>query len=461
MFSRFNVVVVWLVLVVGFSSKLVAQDPTFVFSGGDQSVAAAGGQANFSLDVSLVQSTGLLEETRGFSFSAAHDSAVLAVVQGGTGTYVPETLGPLNTLNGGGGPDFIQGEIFPSGVTCGVIYAFTAVTQTITFDVPQPVIRINYQTVPGALTGVTGDLVTQISQGSGLGDPPTATVVVIGAGTSAPATFETSNITIQTSPPLSFTCRADDSSSTFNSASGEGSASVGVSVFENLLPGASASPTQGFSMGLSYEGSLLTAAGVNQGATLSALEGGNGAEFFQVDLLSGGLTVGVIYDFQGQSLIPYGSPDQVLSIDFDTIPSSLAGTPPGTVVSTTLTPAPGLGPTGVTLVMVVDGTSVSMTSESGTLLLTSLGGFDRGDCNTDGLFDLADVIKLLSGLFSGDPISCEDACDGNDDELLDIADAIKLLSVLFSGDTPPPGAGTCSPDPAGTALDCVSFPPCE
>ena len=79
----------------------------------------------------------------------------------------------------------------------------------------------------------------------------------------------------------------------------------------------------------------------------------------------------------------------------------------------------------------------------------------------DILEGLADVIKLLSGLFSGDPIPCEDACDGNDDELLDIADAIKLLSVLFSGDTPPPGAGTCSPDPAGTALDCVSFPPCE
>ena len=461
MFSRFNVIAALLVCSISFGGNLLAQDPTFVFSGGDQSVPASGGQASFSLDVNLLQSTGLIEETRGFSFSAAHDSAVLSVVPNGTGAYVPETLGPLNALNGGGGPDFIQGEIFPDGVTCGVIYAFTAVSQTISYDVAKPVIRINYETVPGALTGVTGDLVTQITQGAGLGTPPTATVVVVGAGTSAPANFETSNITIQTSPPLSFTCSADDAESTFNGVSGEGSATVGVSIVENLLAGASASATQGFSMGLSFDASLLTATGVTQGATLSALEGGNGAEFFQVDLLSGGLTVGVIYDFQGQSPIPFGSADQVLTIDFDTVAANLAGTAPGDIVSTTLTPVEGLGPTGVTLVMVVDGTSVSMTAESGTLSLTSLGGFDRGDCNADGLFDLADVIKLLSGLFSGDPISCQDACDGNDDELLDIADAIKLLSVLFSGDTPPPGAGTCAPDPAGTALDCVSFPPCE
>ena len=461
MFFRFSVISALLIFSIGVCTSLQAQDPTFVYSGGDVSVPASGGQATFSLDVSLLQSSGLIEETRGFSFSAAHDSAVLGVVAGGTGTYVPETLGPLNSLNGGSGPDFIQGEIFPAGVTCGVIYAFTAVSQTITYDVAKPVIRINYQTVPGALTGVTGDLVTQISQGAGLGSPPTATVVVVGAGTSAPATFETSNITIQTSPPLSFTCRADDAESSFSGASGEGSATVGVSISENLLPGASPSQTQGFSMGLSYDSSTLTALAVNQGPTLAALESGTGPEYYQVDLLTGGLTVGVIYDFQGQSFVPYGSADQVLTIDFDTVPATLAGTAPGTVVSTTLSPVAGLGPTGVTLVMVVAGSSVSMTSESGTLSLTSLGGFDRGDCNADSLFDLADVIALLGGLFSGDALSCLDACDGNDDELLDIADAIKLLGVLFSGDTPPPGSGTCAPDTAGTALDCASFPPCE
>lgn len=461
MLFRFSVISALLIFIICTCTSLRAQNPEFVFSAGDLSVPASGGQASFSLDVSLQQSAGLIEDTRGFSFSAAHDSSVLGVVSGGPGTYIPETLGPLNSLNGGNGPDFIQGEIFPTGLTCGVIYAFTNVNQTIAYDISQPVIRINYQTVPGALTGVTGDLVTTITQGAGLGSPPTATVVVVGAGTSAPATFATSNITIQTSPPLSFTCQADDSSSSFNGASGEGSATVGVSISENLLPGASPSQTQGFSMGLSYDSSILTATAVNQGATLAALESGTGPEYYQVDLLSGGLTVGVIYDFQGQSFVPYGSADQVLTIDFDTVSATLAGTTPGSVVTSTLSPVSGLGPTGVTLVMVVAGSSVSMTPASGTLSLTSVGGFDRGDCNADSLFDLADVIALLGGLFAGDALSCLDACDGNDDELLDIADAIKLLGVLFSGGTPPSGSGTCAPDPAGTALDCVSFPPCE
>ncbi len=461
MLNRFSIVLILLLGAVGIVSGVQAQSPTFSFSAADQSVPASGGTASFSLDFNLTQTSGLIEETRGFSFSCAHDSAILAVVSSGPGPYVPETLGPLNGLNGGSGPDFIQGEIFPAGFTCGVIYAFTAVTQTITYETPLPVIRANYETVPGALTGVSGDLVTQVSQGSGLGDPPTATVVVIGAGTSAPAAVETCNITLQTAPPLSFTCQANDAAANFNGASGEGSATVGISLFEDLLPGANPSLTQGFSMGLTYDTTLLSATGVDQGPTLQALEQGAGAEYYEVGLHSDGLTVGVIYDFQGVNQIQYGTEDQVLIVNFDTVAANLAGTAPGVVVNTTLTPAEGLGPTGVTLVMVVAGSSVPMNSVSGVLALSSLGGFDRGDCNADSLFDLADVIALLGGLFSGDPLSCLDACDTNDDELFDIADAIKGLNVLFSGDTPPPGAGTCAPDPSGTALDCVSFPPCE
>ncbi|OUU23355.1 MAG: hypothetical protein CBC13_05750 [Planctomycetia bacterium TMED53] len=460
MFSRFSIFFVMLFCVISISG-VQAQDPTFSFTAADQSVPAAAGSASFSLDFNLIQTSGLIEDTRGFSFSCAHDPALLAVVQTGTGTFEPETLGPLNSLNGGTGPDFIQGEIFPNGFTCGVIYAFINVSQTISYDVPQPVIRANYETLPGVLDGLTEDLTTQITQGSGLGSPETATVVVIGAGSSAPATLETSNVTILLDPPLSFTCRADDAAANFNGASGEGTAEVGISVFENILPGGAASDTQGFSLGLSYDNTVLNATGVSQGATLQALEQGQGAEFFEVSLVATGLTVGVIYDFQGQSLIPYATPDQVLNIAFDTVAANLAGTAPGEIIQATLTPTEGLGPTGVTLVMVVGGRSVSMTSESGVLSLTSLGGFDRGNCNADGQFDLADVIKLLGGLFTGDPLSCLDACDANNDALLDIADAIRMLGVLFSGDPPMDGAGTCAPDSDAASLGCDSFPPCE
>jgi hypothetical protein len=89
--------------------------------------------------------------------------------------------------------------------------------------------------------------------------------------------------------------------------------------------------------------------------------------------------------------------------------------------------------------------------------------FDRGDCNADGNFDLADAIKLLDYLFPppGTTLDCFDACDGNDDENLNIADAISILATLFPSGPPvdlPPPFGSCGEDPAGESLGCEVHP---
>ena len=98
-----------------FGAQNALAQSTFVFSAADQTVASSGGQASFSLDFSIQQITGTIEDTRGFSFSCGHDDTLLAVTPSGTGPYIPNTLGPITALNGGTGPDFIQGEIFPNG----------------------------------------------------------------------------------------------------------------------------------------------------------------------------------------------------------------------------------------------------------------------------------------------------------------------------------------------------------
>ena len=146
-----------------------------------------------------------------------------------------------------------------------MIYAFTAQNQTITYEIAKPVISADYETLPGALTGVTGDLLTQISQESGLGSPPTATVVVIGSGESAPASVETCSVTIQAAPPIVFNCQVEDSAASFNGSSGAGSATVGLSISEDISAGGSANPTPGFSLGLSYDGQVIDATGVTPG----------------------------------------------------------------------------------------------------------------------------------------------------------------------------------------------------
>lgn len=84
--------------------------------------------------------------------------------------------------------------------------------------------------------------------------------------------------------------------------------------------------------------------------------------------------------------------------------------------------------------------------------------FQRGDCNDDGAYDIADAIALVCYLFpvsTPTTLTCEDACDANDDEALDAADPITLLNTLFgTSPTPLPAPTACGLDPAGDLLDC-------
>lgn len=76
--------------------------------------------------------------------------------------------------------------------------------------------------------------------------------------------------------------------------------------------------------------------------------------------------------------------------------------------------------------------------------------FVRGEVNGDGKIDIADPIRILSYLFSGARIGCEDAADLNDDGRLDIADPIYELAYLFAqGRTPKPPF----PDPGVDTTD--------
>ena len=83
-------------------------------------------------------------------------------------------------------------------------------------------------------------------------------------------------------------------------------------------------------------------------------------------------------------------------------------------------------------------------------------GFQRGDCNADQSWDLADPIGLLVWLLANGPLPpCADACDANDDGTLDISDGIYSLSALFV-EGPSPGAPypLCGFDPTPDNLIC-------
>lgn len=88
--------------------------------------------------------------------------------------------------------------------------------------------------------------------------------------------------------------------------------------------------------------------------------------------------------------------------------------------------------------------------------------FVRGDTNGDGTFDVGDSITALGFLFTGQSVTCEQACDANDDDQIDIGDAVWVLSALFaSGPAPAAPHPDCGVDPSPSSLSCDAFAACE
>jgi len=84
--------------------------------------------------------------------------------------------------------------------------------------------------------------------------------------------------------------------------------------------------------------------------------------------------------------------------------------------------------------------------------------FIRGDANGDLDIDIADPVRILGYLFTGQSLSCATAADLNDDDLVDIADPIVCLGLLFgSTGVPLPPYPCCGEDPTPGALGCAQF----
>lgn len=79
----------------------------------------------------------------------------------------------------------------------------------------------------------------------------------------------------------------------------------------------------------------------------------------------------------------------------------------------------------------------------------------RGDCNRDGMVDVADTICALDFLFASGPSPCADAIDVNDDGRVDLADPISFISFQFRSALPPEAPfPDCGADPTIDDLGC-------
>ncbi|MGQ9591042.1 MAG: HYR domain-containing protein [Planctomycetota bacterium] len=230
-------------------------------------------------------------------------------------------------------------------------------------------------------------------------------------------------------------------------------------------------PVEGFSFGLAHDPTAIAPLGCAQGAAVAALNGGRGADFWNLSLQAlteecaeetAGLTVGAVGSLESSSagLIPPGEDLELAVVSYLPVRAGVVETEVKFVDC--LRPRPR---TEITFCVVAreGAESKAPRKESGFVRIEGT-CFKRGDCNCDSAFDVSDPIKLLNWLFLPDPEPpcCGQACDANDDGTLDISDGIRMLDRLFLGaDELPPPFRECGGDSTSGSLVCPRFPPCE
>ena len=266
---------------------------------------------------------------------------------------------------------------------------------------------------------------------------------------------------IDVQQPSGFTLVAPQVSSDFDSLTGVGSVSLALSALEDSNNPGYPNATQGFSLSLENDPTTMTPVSVLPSAALQQLNSSTGPDFFTEAIYSNGITLGVVYSFQGTEVIQYGSETELFEVSYDTVAGNLAGL--DTPVTTPLTWSESVGTTAVENIVVVNSTSIIPDQVSGSVTFEPQLGvaINRADCNGDGSFNIADSVTALNGLFNSGFIGCVDACDVNDDGQFNVADPVYALTTLFNnGPLPPEPFGGCGIDPTEDGLSCDQFDPC-
>ena len=210
---------------------------------------------------------------------------------------------------------------------------------------------------------------------------------------------------------------------------------------------------QGISFSAQHADPDYTLIAIEPGLDLQTLDCHNGIDFFGVSIPGAGTDFGsvvAIVDLElpsADQVFPPGSGFEIALLRYQVGPSPVND-------QITIELVDELGTPPLQLEVTSNLMAITPATESGTL--TTLPGFIRGDCNSDGLINIADPINLLGILFpsgSAIPIICLDACDTNDDGFFDIGDAIFLLDTLF-GTSVLSAPSSCGFDPTPDALDC-------
>ena len=322
------------------TSNLAAQDFTLLIS------SPANGAVGASIDQVAVLDNNVASDVAGWSYGVCHDISILTltdVVDGST----------TEIVKNGSAPDFNQVNVLTEGYTVGLVICFTGCA-TLGGGVGYELNVASYS--------CDNEGISTTSFCNTLGAPAVETVIVVN-GSSVVPDQQSGTIEVLGVPGPSYSYSAPTESVTFDGTTGAGSFTAAISVAEidNSAIGAPfPNPTQGFSMGLASDDSLLTPLSVTESLPFSA-------DFAESSILAGGWTIGVVYSFTGANTLAFDSSLEVVLVEYDTVAGGLAGSVDNVV--TTLSWSNGLGSPPVENVIVVAGSSIAPALEDGTITL--------------------------------------------------------------------------------------------
>lgn len=260
-----------------------------------------------------------------------------------------------------------------------------------------------------------------------------------------------------------FTFVAADVTAGYDPEDGVGFVSTTLDILESAQAPGFPNDTQGFSMGIEHDGSLLDVASAGSTGDLAAVNGGAGPAFEGINISPAGgdgVTVGIVYNLMGGVFLDFEEQTPVLRVDYVTVPPAFVNDMAGT--TTVLAWTNTLGDPEVTNTVVVGGDSSDPDLVDGTVQLVPeiATAFLRGDPNDDSIVDIADGIWLLNMLFLDGPTgSCRAAGNANGDGRIDQADAIYVLNYQFLlGPAPPVPFPACG---VSEGEECESYLSCE
>ncbi len=207
--------------------------------------------------------------------------------------------------------------------------------------------------------------------------------------------------------------------------------------------------TLGFAMGCAHDSDVLDVEEITYGSAIFVDPWGQ-PDFFATAVFDGGWTAGVAYSHTGSWSVPFPIAEPAIDVTFTAIAPFV-----GQSTDLTWTDTLGIPAVSNSVQLAIIGPDPNLVDG---LITFGPSPYVRGDMNTDGVVDIADVFTAEDYLFlGGEEPQCVAALDSNNDDQLDIADLIFLLSYLFlSGDEPQAPFPNCGPAPDDIEFGCES-----